>query len=118
VVSRSLDGTVKVWDAETGKGLLTLQGHTESVDSVVFSPDGKRIVQVANAFLRPTSRSSPAIMVGDAENGKEILTLVGCGFTVPNMAWDLRHTVPLMMASPPSQWLCARTAILGRYGDT
>jgi hypothetical protein len=35
---------VKVWDAKTGKGLLTLQGHTGYVYSVAYSPDGRRIV--------------------------------------------------------------------------
>src|SRR5258705_8893525 len=30
VVSGSLDGTLKVWDARTGQDLLTLKGHTDS----------------------------------------------------------------------------------------
>ena len=33
-----------MWDAETGKETLTLKGHTSSVYSVAFSPDGRRIV--------------------------------------------------------------------------
>ena len=33
--------TSKVWDAETGKELMTLRGHTGEVRSVAFSPDGK-----------------------------------------------------------------------------
>jgi len=43
-VSGSDDKTVKVWDAQTGKKTLTLKGHRDSVFSVSFSPDGKRIV--------------------------------------------------------------------------
>src|SRR5262249_60122855 len=31
---------VKVWDAATGRELLTLSGHTDGGDTVVFSPDG------------------------------------------------------------------------------
>jgi len=31
-------------DAESGKELRKLEGHTESVLGVAFSPDGKRIV--------------------------------------------------------------------------
>jgi WD40 repeat protein len=34
----------KVWDAQTGQETLTLKGHSGSVTSVSFSPDGKRIV--------------------------------------------------------------------------
>ena len=34
---------MKVWDAATGQETLTLKGHTDSVTSVAFSPDGKRL---------------------------------------------------------------------------
>ena len=44
IVSGSRDNTVKVWDADSGKELLTLKGHTGGVTSVAFSPDGKRLV--------------------------------------------------------------------------
>jgi WD40 repeat protein len=39
-----IDGTVKVWDTQTGQDKLTLKGHTGSVTGVAFSPDGQRIV--------------------------------------------------------------------------
>ncbi|KAG2350128.1 WD40 repeat-like protein [Suillus weaverae] len=40
-----LDGTIQVWDMETGEALCApLQGHTSHVMSVAFSPDGHRIV--------------------------------------------------------------------------
>jgi protein-tyrosine phosphatase len=31
------------WDAESGKELLTLRGHSDPVAGVAFSPDGKRL---------------------------------------------------------------------------
>jgi len=37
----SFDTTVKLWDAERGRCLHTLRGHTESVYSIAFSPNGK-----------------------------------------------------------------------------
>jgi len=39
----ALDQTAKVWDAERGKELLTLRGHSSIVQGVAFNPDGKRL---------------------------------------------------------------------------
>jgi WD40 repeat protein len=44
VASASDDGTVRLWDAATGKLGRTLQGHAESVLSVAYSADGNRVV--------------------------------------------------------------------------
>ena len=44
VVRGGRDGTVKVWDVETGREVLTLTEHTGEVTSITFSPDGERIV--------------------------------------------------------------------------
>ncbi len=41
--SRSRDRTVRLWDVHTGNAITTLVGHTSSVNSVVFSPDGKTL---------------------------------------------------------------------------
>ncbi|MFN9548633.1 MAG: WD40 repeat domain-containing protein, partial [Cyanobacteriota bacterium] len=44
-VSGSWDNTLRLWDAATGKPIgPPLQGHTNWVLSVAFSPDGRRIV--------------------------------------------------------------------------
>jgi WD40 repeat protein len=36
-------GEIKIWDAQTGQEMLTLEGHEDAVNSVSFNPDGKRI---------------------------------------------------------------------------
>ena len=43
----SEDFQVRIWDAETGKELHKYEGHTGSVISVAFFPDGKRIVSAS-----------------------------------------------------------------------
>jgi WD40 repeat protein len=60
------DYTVKVWDAETGKRLLTLSGFDDWIN-VAWSPDGKRLA----------TGSGETAQVWDAETGKGLLTLSG-----------------------------------------
>ena len=43
-------GDVRVWDAQTGQELLTFQGHTSLVTSVVFSPDGTRLASARHGW--------------------------------------------------------------------
>jgi WD40 repeat protein len=48
VASGSIDKTVRVWDIQTGECQYTLEGHSGSVKSVVFSPDGLRVASGSN----------------------------------------------------------------------
>ena len=43
LATASYDRTAKVWDAVSGKELLTLRGHTGRVFALAYSPDGKRL---------------------------------------------------------------------------
>jgi WD40 repeat protein len=44
VVTGCSDRRVRIWDAATGQELLVLQGHSHPVDTVVFSPDGTKVL--------------------------------------------------------------------------
>ena len=68
LATASDDQTAKVWDAETGKELLTLRGHSATVYGVAYSPDGKRLA---------TASEDGTAKVWDADSGKELLTLRG-----------------------------------------
>jgi WD40 repeat protein/serine/threonine protein kinase len=70
----SEDGTVKVWDARTGRETLTLRGHEHEVLSVVFSPDGQRLASATgNPFWGAAQTGE--VKVWDAATGQESLTL-------------------------------------------
>jgi WD40 repeat protein len=57
-----------VWDADTGRELVTLRGHASRVYSASFSGDGRRVVTGSWDF---TAR------VWDADTGRELVTLRG-----------------------------------------
>ncbi|KAK6500755.1 hypothetical protein TWF506_003518 [Arthrobotrys conoides] len=44
VASGSGDRTIKLWDTTTGTCIATLEGHSGSISSVVFSSDGKQLI--------------------------------------------------------------------------
>jgi WD40 repeat protein len=66
LASAGEDQTVKVWDATTGRTLLTLVGHTNGVRSVAFSPDGKRLA---------SGSYDKSVKVWEADQGQEALSL-------------------------------------------
>jgi WD40 repeat protein len=72
VLTGSLDGTARVWDALTGEELRSLGGHTGGVSSAKFSPDtpegtgGRTIV---------TAGEDGTARVWDAQTGQQVLSL-------------------------------------------
>ena len=62
LASGSSDGTLKVWDAGSGKEIFTLKGHADAVAGVSFSPDGKLIA---------TAGWDGAVKVWDAGSRRE-----------------------------------------------
>jgi WD40 repeat protein len=47
LVSASEDNTVRIWDCQSGECLRVLEGHTNWVRAVRFSPDGQRIASAS-----------------------------------------------------------------------
>ncbi|RYP42862.1 hypothetical protein DL768_010175 [Monosporascus sp. mg162] len=83
IATGSDDNTVRIWDTKSGKEVHKLEGHShwgkevrkleghnDSVDSVVFSPDGNRIA---------TGSDDNTIRIWDAKSGKEVRKLEGHG---------------------------------------
>jgi hypothetical protein len=73
IVSGSLDKTLKLWDAATGREIRTLTGHGDAVLAAAFSPDGGTIVSAS---------WDNTLKLWDAATGREIRTLTGHGSTV------------------------------------
>jgi WD40 repeat protein len=93
-----------VWDAQTGQDLRTLKEHTDWVNSVCLSGDGKRLV---------SGSGDRTIKVWDAQTGLLQLTLRGHTDPVWSVCLSVDgkhivsgsadHTIKVWDAMPPAQ---------------
>ena len=77
--SGSYDDTIKFWDVASWQLLHTLHGHSASVMSVAWSPDGTRLA---------SGSSDNTIKIWDSASGHETVTLRGHTFTAQSVAWS------------------------------
>jgi WD40 repeat protein len=70
---------VKVWDAQTGREVVTYKGNAGWITSVAYSPDGKRLASAGRGF---PGAGGGEIKVWDAETGQELHTLPDSGLSL------------------------------------
>jgi WD40 repeat protein len=68
VLTVSGDKRARVWSADDGQLLATLEGHSGDINSAVFSPDGERIV---------TASDDKTVRIWSLAAGKLLATLEG-----------------------------------------
>ncbi|MFM6630383.1 MAG: WD40 repeat domain-containing protein, partial [Microcystis panniformis] len=64
----SYDGTIKLWNIETGKEIRTFTEHDPNIHYVSFSADGNKLA---------TGNDYGIIKIWNVKNGKQILALTG-----------------------------------------
>ncbi|MBD1549265.1 TIR domain-containing protein [Roseibium aggregatum] len=69
VLARTSDGSAHLWNAMTGRTVMTFDTQGEAVTSLAFSPDGSRIV---------TAFQGHRGMVWDTKSGRKLSELSGC----------------------------------------
>jgi len=84
-----LDGVARLWEAATGRLLMTLNLHTQRIHAVEFSPDGKTLATGAEDHL---------IGLWEVGSGKLLMKMKGTDDTVLKLTF-----------SPDGQWLAAST---------
>ena len=82
IVSGSVDRTVRVWDADSGRELACLRGHEDWVTSVAFDAAGRRIV---------SGSEDKTVRVWDADSGVALEVLPGTGDVVAIAAGDAAY---------------------------
>jgi dipeptidyl aminopeptidase/acylaminoacyl peptidase len=86
IVTGSEDKTARVWDATTGRELLTFEGHKGYVLSVAFSPDGQRIVTGGGPWGE--GKHPGEVNVWDAATGRLLHDLQGHTYCVWSVAFS------------------------------
>jgi WD40 repeat protein len=66
MASGSQDKTVKLWSVQSQKEVTTLQGYSESITSVAFSPDSKHLA---------SGSWDKTVKLWSVESQKEVTTL-------------------------------------------
>ncbi|MBN1517615.1 serine/threonine protein kinase, partial [Candidatus Sumerlaeota bacterium] len=79
IASGNADGTISLWNRQTGAHIAALNGHADSVFALAFSPDG--------AMLASGSRDR-TIRIWDAKTGQPLRTLEGHAQRVSCLAWS------------------------------
>ncbi|MER9134748.1 TIR domain-containing protein [Mesorhizobium sp. M0830] len=72
-------GTARIWNAATGAQVLGLEGHKDTVNSAVFSPDSRRLV---------TASDDQTACLWDAATGRQMLVLGGHEHLVSSAAFS------------------------------
>src|SRR5207302_6754942 len=68
VLTGSSDKMARLWEVTTGKEIRRFEGHTDWVEGVAFSPDGKQVLTASAG----SSRDRGAVQVWDVASGQEI----------------------------------------------
>ncbi|AWM36839.1 WD domain, G-beta repeat [Gemmata obscuriglobus] len=79
VATASQDKTAKIWDLTDGKSKVELKGHTDIVDAVAFSPDGKTLA---------TAGADKTVRLWNPTDGKELKNLGAHDGSVYSLAFS------------------------------
>jgi serine/threonine protein kinase len=83
LASASWDNTIRLWDVNTGKEIRTLTGHSNWVNSVAFSRDGKLLL---------SGSADCTIKLWQVQTGIEIQSFIGHSDSVSSVAYSPRTT--------------------------
>ncbi|MFN2198416.1 MAG: helix-turn-helix domain-containing protein [Anaerolineales bacterium] len=110
-------GEVKVWDANTGELLLTLNGETdEAGSSIAFSPDGNTLA--ATWFTKVVLWDLPSGKIKAVFSGQSVGTSIGYNLGVGQVGFspDGKYLAVANLDGLPSVWELAKQSVVLTLG--
>jgi WD40 repeat protein len=108
VAAGATDGTIIMWDAQTGQILHTLKAHTGTVRTLMFSPDGLRLA---------SGGSDAMVKIWDVASGELSKTLARHTLAVTSLAYSPDgKTLFSHGDGPVCMWSTSTGELKGRLG--
>jgi WD40 repeat protein len=79
IASGSGDENVRVWEVATGKDISIYTGHSQSISTLAWSPDGRIIA---------SGSSDKTVQVWEAVTGKTLYTYTGHTGRINALTWS------------------------------
>jgi WD40 repeat protein len=92
---RYRDWEIKLWDTNTGREIRSFSGHSDGVNSVAFSPDGRQLIS--------GSRDN-TIKLWDIATGTEIRTFFGSTSSINTVKFNTNGTQFFSGSDAVRQW--------------
>jgi WD40 repeat protein len=102
----SRDGSIRLWDPNSGELLRAFSSHPKGVNSLDFSPDGSLLATAGNDGM---------VRLLELDTGKVIAQLIGGVYAVPGVAFNRDGSI---LASTDGRNLRIREAATGRLART
>ncbi|MBD3191243.1 MAG: DUF4062 domain-containing protein [Candidatus Heimdallarchaeota archaeon] len=95
VISGAKDGTLKLWNVQTGEELRTLKGHTSNITACTFSKDGTKVLSTSSKIFGNES----ILKIWNVKTGEELGTIEGHNGSITACVFSLEDSKILSASS-------------------